>query len=214
MTSVSGPEGAAGLEAMRRLGRRRILAAVKRLHRREPLRADIRVDAVLREVRADHADRRPATHRGGGHLALDDDALRVLVDELVAEGALAGAGRRVRLPEHAPALEAGMRERVDRLFDGLREAGAAPPRVDGIAARLGIPPAVLDQLRAAGELVNVGEGIDYPRDRYQELRARLDAMARGGQLSTARVRDELRTSRRHAEALIAHRAAERRRHRR
>ncbi|HET9878871.1 MAG TPA: hypothetical protein VFQ81_06165 [Candidatus Limnocylindria bacterium] len=209
---MSGPE-TAELEAMRRLARRRILAAVKRLHRREPLRPDLRVDAVLREARADHADRRPSTHRGGGHLALDDDALRVLVDELVAAGELAGAGRRVRLPDHEPALDAEMRARVDRLFDGLREAGASPPRVDGIAARLGIPPAVLDQLRAAGELVNVGEGIDYPRDRYQELRARLDLIGRGGRLSTGRVRDDLRTSRRHAEALIAHRAAERRRHR-
>ena len=206
---MSGPDGAAELEAMRRLGRRRILAAVKRLHRREPLRADVRVDAVLKEARADHADRRPSTHRGGGHLALDDAALRVLVEQLVAEGELAGEGRRVRLPDHAPVLSAEMRERVDRLMDGLREAGASPPRVEGIASRLGIPPAVLDQLRAAGELVTVGAGIDYPRDRYQELRARLDAMGRGGRLTTGRVRDELRTSRRHAEALITHRADER-----
>lgn len=199
---------------MRRLGRRRLLTAVRRLHRREPLRGDVRVDSVIAEARADHADRRPSTHRGGGHLALDDNALRELVAQLVAEGELVGEGRRVRLPDHAPVLDPEMRERVDRLMDGLREAGAAPPRVDGPASRLGIQPTVLDQLRASGELVTVGPGIDYPRDRYEELRARLDQLGRGGRLSVGRVRDELRTSRRHAEALIAHHAAERQRHRR
>lgn len=200
-------------EAMLRLGRRRILAAVRRLHRREPLRADLRLDAVIAEVRADSAERRPAGHRGGGHLALDDAALRALAAQMLADGELAGEGRRVRLPEHAPVLDAAMRERVDRLLDGLREAGAEPPRIDGPAARLGIPPAVIEQLRGAGELVTVGPGIDYPRDRWIVLRERLDAMARANRMNVSRVRDELRTSRRHAEALIAHRAAERRRHR-
>ncbi len=195
------------------LGRRRILAAVRRLHKREPLRADHRIDAVIVEARADRSERMPAGHRGGGHLALDDAALRALVGILVEEGALAGEGRRVRLPGHSAALDATMRDRVDRLMDGLRETGAEPPRVDGLALRLGIPPSVLDQLRGSGELVRVGPGIDYPRDRYEALRARLDQIGQTGRLSVARVRDELRTSRRHAEALIAHRAAERRRHR-
>ncbi|HET7686378.1 MAG TPA: hypothetical protein VFM19_08255 [Candidatus Limnocylindria bacterium] len=208
---MADPAGAR--DAMQRLGRRRILAAVQRLHRREPLRADLRVDAVIAEVRADSSERRPPTHRGGGHLALDDAALRGLVAQMLADGELAGQGRRVRLPDHAPGLDPAMRERVDQLLDGLRAAGAEPPRIDGPASRLGIPPAVLDQLRGSGELVTVGPGIDYPRDRWIALRERLDAMARAGRMNVSRVRDELRTSRRHAEALIAHRAAERRRHR-
>jgi hypothetical protein len=197
----------------RRLAYRRILAALRRLHRREPLRADLRVDAVIAEVRADHAERLPTGHRGGGHLALDDAALLDLIGEMRADGTVAGEGRRIRLPDHEPTLDPEMRERVDALLEGLRSAGAAPPRIEGLAARLGIPPTVLDQLRAAGELVSIGPGIDYPRDRYLALAGRLDAMARGGRVSVARARDELRTSRRHAEALIAFRVEERRRHR-
>jgi hypothetical protein len=197
----------------RRLAHRRILAALRRLHRREPLRADLRVDAVIAEVRADHAERLPTGHRGGGHLALDDAALLDLIGEMRADGTVAGEGRRIRLPDHEPTLDPEMRERVDALLEGLRSAGAAPPRIEGLAARLGIPPTVLDQLRAAGELVSIGPGIDYPRDRYLALAGRLDAMARGGRVSVARARDELRTSRRHAEALIAFRVEERRRHR-
>ena len=209
---MTGPGPGTDLDAMRVLARRRILLAARRLHRREPLRADFRVDAVLNEVRADRSERLPASHRGGGHLALDDAALRELVDALVADGALVGEGRRVRLPDHEPVLDPAMRERVDQLLDGLRAAGANPPRLDGPAARLGIPPTVIEQLRGSGELVAVAPGIDYPRDLYETLRARLESLGKSGRLSVGRVRDELRTSRRHAEALIQHRTAERRRH--
>ena len=104
-----------------------------------------------------------------------------------------------------------MRERMDRLLDGLREAGTEPPRVEGIAARLGITPSVLDRLRRDGELVAVAPGIDYPREVWEFIRERLEGMGRGGVLNVGHVRDELRTSRRHAEAILAYRRAERRR---
>jgi len=194
----------------RRLAERRLLAALRRLHKREPLRADVRLDALIDEVRAAP----PAAargHRGSQPLAIGDEGLIAIVDAMAAEGQLVRTGRRVRLPEHKPTLEPEMRGRVDRLLDGLREARAEPPRIDGLAARLGIPPAVIGQLRAAGELVSVAPGIDYPRDTYQLLQERIDRIGAGGPLTVARVRDYLHTSRRHAEALLAHRRAEKQR---
>jgi hypothetical protein len=171
------------------------------------MRADIRVDAVLRELRADPGERRPSGHRGAGSLRdVRDAELLEIIDALVASGEVVGRGHRVRLPDHEPVLlDAEMRDRVGRLMAGLRDAGAEPPRVDGVASRLGIPPGVIEQLRAAGELVHVADGIDYPRAMADELRARMDEMARNGPLSSARLHDELHTSRRHAEALLAYR---------
>ncbi len=195
--------------AQHRLAAGRLQAALRRIHRREPLRADVRVDAVIAELRA--APRQPPGHRGSTPLALDDDALRAVVDDLVAAGTLIRSGHRVRLPEHAPSLEPEMRARVETLLAGLRAAGAAPPRVDGIAARLGIPAGVLAQLRATGELVTVAPGIDYPRDVWEELRSRIDTLATRGRLTVGPLRDQLHASRRHAEALLAHWRAERRR---
>ena len=93
-----------------------------------------------------------------------------------------------------------MAERVDRLLEGLRSAGAEPPRVEGLANRLGIPPAVVDQLRTGGMLRQIAPGIDYPADVWSALRARVEGMS--GQLTIARVRDDLHTSRRHAEAIL------------
>jgi hypothetical protein len=191
--------------AARQLGRRRLLAALRRLHRREPLKADHRLDAVIAEARADPGERRPGGHRGAGSLrGVSDAALRAEIDGLVTRGSVARDGRRVRLVTHEPMLaDDAMRERVERLLGGLRELGADPPRVDAVASRLGIPSGVLDQLRAVGELVAIGEGIDLTPDVLASLMARIDEMARHGPLTIARVRDELRTSRRHAEALLA-----------
>jgi hypothetical protein len=78
----------------------------------------------------------------------------------------------------------------------VREGGE-----DGLAGRLGIPPPVIDQLRAGGLLRAVAPGIDYPADVWSTIVARVEGMA--GTLTVARVRDELRTSRRHAEAILA-----------
>lgn len=198
--------------AQRRLAERRLLAALRRRHRRDPLRADVRLDAVLDELRADAGERLPGGHRGGGSLREVGDAELIgLVDELATAGRVVRTGHRIRLAEHEPVIaDREMRERVDRLLTGLREMGAQPPRIDAVASRLGIPPSVLGQLRAAGELVAIGEGIDYPRDMLDELLARMGEIAAHGPLSLPRVRDGLRTSRRHAEALIRYRREGRR----
>jgi selenocysteine-specific elongation factor len=196
--------------AQRRLAERRLVAALRRLHRREPLHADVRIDALLAEVRSDPGERRPAAHRGAGSLATAADAeLRAVVDDLAARGTLVRSGRRVRLESHRSAIDdPEMQARVERLLAGLAELGAQPPRVEGLAARLGIPGGVVDELRTSGAIVSIGEGIDYPSSVLVALMERLAAVAAAGPLTVGRVRDALRTSRRHAEALLAYRRAE------
>lgn len=216
MTVPSGLDGPGPMDpAQRRLAERRLIAALRRLHRREPLRADVRVDTVVAETRAAEP-RRASGHRGSLPLSLTDADLRAVVDGLVASGTMLRQGHRVRLADHAPVLDPIMRERVEQLLTvlreaGLREAGATPPRIEGSAARLGIPPSVLAQLRAAGELVAIAPGIDYPRDVWVALRARVDAIAERGPLTVRHVRDQLRATRRHAEAILAYWRAEGRR---
>jgi len=194
--------------AQRRLAERRLIDALRRLQRREPLRADVRVDRLLSELHA-AGPRKPSSHRGRQAVLLSDGELRAVVDDLVASGALRRTGHRVSLPDRAPALDPVMRDRVDKLLAALREGGATPPSADAVAARLGIPAALLDQLRAAGDLVAVGPRIDYPRPIWAELQQRLDALATEAPLSVRRVRDALATTRRHAEAILRRRDADR-----
>jgi hypothetical protein len=197
--SESGPIGAIDPD-QRRIAERLVLAALRKFHREQPLSADLRVDALVRRVRSAAGRKPPPRHRGAAPLTLDDAELRRVIDDMGDGGRLSRVGRRVGLPSARPQLDPEMGERVDRLMEGLRAAGAEPPRVDGLAARLGIPPAVVDQLRAGGLLRQVAPGIDYPADVWSALLARVEGMR--GPLSVARVRDELHTSRRHAEAIL------------
>jgi hypothetical protein len=190
--------------AQRRRAEFRLLSVLRRYHRREPLRSDVRVDTLVAELRAAEPAR-ASQHRGRQPLSLTDADLRRVVDAMVASGTLGRRGHRVRLLEQGPALESTMQERVDRLLAVLREAGATPPAVESVAARLGIPSALVDQLRAAGDLVRVGPRIDYPRATWAELSERLDRLAADVPLSVRLVRDALRTTRRHAEAILRRR---------
>lgn len=185
----------------RRVAERLILAALRRFHREQPLAVDLRMDGLVARVRVAAAQRPPSRHRGGAKLELEEAELRRVIDDLVADGRLTRTGRRIRLAEATPGMDPEMERRVMALMAGLRSAGASPPRVDGIASRLGIPPTVLEQLRAAGQLRRIAPGIDYPAEVWSTLRARVEGMR--GPLSVARLRDELRTSRRHAEAILA-----------
>ncbi|MCA1587784.1 MAG: hypothetical protein LC744_03740 [Chloroflexi bacterium] len=185
----------------RHVAERLAIQALRRFHREQPLAADLRMDALVSRVRALAARSRPRGHRGGTPLTLADAELRRVIDDLAADGRLVRDGRRLRLPEAQAGLDPQMGERVETLIAGLRAAGSNPPRVDGIAARLGIPPNVVDQLRATGALRAIAPGIDYPADVWAALRARVDEIR--GPMSVARLRDELRTSRRHAEAILA-----------
>jgi len=185
----------------RRVAERLVLAALRKFHREQPLSVDLRVDSLVSRVRAASGRKPPPRHRGSAPLTLEDAELRRVIDEMADDGRLARNGRRVGLAEVRPTMDPEMAERVERLMEGLRSTGAAPPRVDGFAARLGIPPTVLDQLRAAGMLRQVAPGIDYPADVWSALAARVEEMR--GPMSVARLRDELRTSRRHAEAILS-----------
>ena len=185
----------------RHVAERLVLLALRRFHREQPLSVDLRMDALVARV-TELAERRPPSrHRGGAKLELGEAELRRVIDDLVTEGKLVRTGRRIRLADAKTGLDREMAEKVSTLLAGLRAAGAAPPRVDGIAGRLGIPPAVIDQLRAGGQLRQIAPGIDYPADAWSAIRARVVGMP--GTVTVARLRDELHASRRHAEAILA-----------
>jgi hypothetical protein len=185
----------------RRVAERLVLQALRRFHREQPLSVDLRMDALVARVATLAARRPPSRHRGGARLTLEEAELRRVIDDLVTAGSLVRSGRRLRLADAEPSIDPEMAARVSQLIAGLRSAGAAPPRVEGIAARLGIPPTVIDQLRAAGQLRQIAPGIDYPAEVWSALRAKVESLP--GMITIARLRDELHTSRRHAEAILA-----------
>ena len=83
----------------------------------------------------------------------------------------------------------------------LRLAGHEPPD----AAALGDAAAELPALRAAGRAVRIGKAMHAHPDAIEAVRARVEAIiAAEGSVTMARLRDDLATSRKYAQALLEH----------
>ena len=181
---------------------RRLMVALRRLHAAQPLQPDHRIDAVRRAVQA-APTARSRRHRGGSVRAIDDPTFDAALDALVAAGRVERNGRRIQLTGNRPVLGDQMRARANALLDALRAAGVTPPRAETVARNLGVPVAVVEGMRAAGELVSIAPGIDYPADVLADLVEHL-AGAVTGEPSRAAIIDELGVSRRYADALLSH----------
>jgi selenocysteine-specific elongation factor len=100
-------------------------------------------------------------------------------------------------PEPLPASALALEQR-------LRAAGHEPP------SESELDPADLRALRDAGRAVRVGRAMYAHPDAVASVRARVEAViAAEGSITLARLRDELATSRRYAQALLEHLDAER-----
>jgi selenocysteine-specific elongation factor len=81
----------------------------------------------------------------------------------------------------------------------LRDAWFEPP------AEAEVDAAALAELRRAGRGIRVGRTLHYHRDALEEIERRLvDVVAREGAITLGRLRDELDTSRKFAQALLEH----------
>jgi selenocysteine-specific elongation factor len=129
----------------------------------------------------------------GGGLVLDPRARRT---------------RRPREPEEPqgapkPAAPAGPRplsQAALRLEEWLREAGHRPPRDNELGDDVA---GALAELRDSGRVVRLDQATHIHREALDAVRARVAEIVRAeGSITLARLRDELDTSRRYAQALL------------
>jgi selenocysteine-specific elongation factor len=100
-----------------------------------------------------------------------------------------------------PAAEAPLAPAALALEERLRAAGHEPPST----ADLGDDAEHLPALRTAGRAVRVGRDLHAHPEAIAAVRARLEALVQAeGPITLARLRDELGTSRRYAQALLEH----------
>jgi selenocysteine-specific elongation factor len=112
---------------------------------------------------------------------------------------------RVREPEPPPAPPPqALAASALALEERLRAAGHEPPNESEL------DPADLRALRDAGRAVRVGRAMYAHPDAVADVRARVEnVIAAEGSITLARLRDELQTSRKFAQALLEHLDAER-----
>jgi selenocysteine-specific elongation factor len=101
----------------------------------------------------------------------------------------------------APALRGALSDGARALEERLRAAGAEPPS----EAELGAVAPHLAELRAAGRAVRVGRSMYAHVEALERVGERVRRIIGAeGSITLARLRDELGTSRRYAQALLEH----------
>jgi len=160
---------------------------VRAHHAAEPASPGLPLPAARAELAL--AARRRATL---GRAAADEVA-RELVDRLVADGALARDGDRLRDPARAAGLPPATLAAMDRLVTTL--AVAAPPSLAAAAREAGCPPDGLRALETAGRIVRLEDDLAWAAETYRALVKQAIAMAAAAPLSPAALRDATGTSR-------------------
>ena len=147
----------------------------------------------------------------GGGVVLESHALRhgasgAVVSRLARIRRGEAAGPPAEAPEPAaaralPLAREALSAEALALEQRLRRAGAEPPS----EAELGADARHLPELRAAGRAVRVGRSMYAHADAVAEVGERVrEIIAADGSITLARLRDELGTSRRYAQALLEH----------
>jgi selenocysteine-specific elongation factor len=160
----------------------------------------------------DKADSRRPVSRGAlaDAAGLSDLAAASVLEELVAADEV-----RVRGPGFVPARRvSGDDPRVESLLDALLADGLEPRGVDALAATVGMTGdearGLLEELALEGRVAAVKPGIYYHPDGLAEARRRVVSLCRrDGSVTIARLRDELRTSRKYTQALLEYLDAQR-----
>ncbi len=173
--------------------REAVLAAIRSYLKANPLRPSMPV-----------ADLRAQMER-----RTDEPVLRYVIDELVAEKAVARGDGTVSLPSYEAAMPAEDRADADRVESAFRRGGFEPPSEDEVCRSLRLPlnrfRKLMGSLLRQGKLVRIDPKITYPKDAYDKAReAALALLRKNGNLTIAGLKTELGTSRKFACALLEH----------
>ena len=133
--------------------------------------------------------------------------VRLLVQELEAEGALNREGPLLRLPGHRVQVPTGDQALVDRIRALLDKAPMAPPDLKQIAEELGVQrPKLIGLMRALEaehSVVAVAPDLYFAAAVVERLRKGLtEALSGGKTITAAAFRDQYQTSRKYAIPLL------------
>jgi selenocysteine-specific elongation factor len=142
-------------------------------------------------------------------LGLLPAAFGAVLRELAAEGVLAERDGIAALPGHAVELGAGSGPAA-RLLELLRAEPFAPPSLAEATRESGAGPELVRALERSGDIVRLSPDVAFTQDAYQRAVDKVRAVVQAdGQVTVARLRDELGASRRPILALLEHLDAQR-----
>lgn len=171
--------------------RARALSALSNFHREQPLRRGMPKEELGRKV------------------GWSGNEWSAAVEALAREGAVTSHASLVAVPSHRGGVS-DRREEADRVLNVLRRDPFSPPGEADLRAEAKTDASFLAALAAEGEIVDVGSGLYFAREAYVKVcRQVIECVRADGEVTVARVRDVLGTSRKYALALLEHMDAER-----
>jgi selenocysteine-specific elongation factor len=127
----------------------------------------------------------------------------VLLVAFVFHGIVNRIDNRVRLPEFKITYSTDQELRVKSLLEQFAGNPYGPPSLKESRDLVGRD--LLEGLIESGQLVNVGEGVVFLKDTYEEMIERITTRLRAeGEITVAQVRDMFDTTRKYALALMEH----------
>ncbi len=130
------------------------------------------------------------------HLKLGAHAPEAL-ERLVSQGAIAGEGSYLRLPDHSIRLTPAQQAKVDDFLKSLAASPYSPP------AESMPGPDLLNMLVEQGKVVKVSDNIAFAAATYREMVTRItDRIRSDSRVGLGGVRDMFGTSRKYAQALL------------
>jgi selenocysteine-specific elongation factor len=136
-------------------------------------------------------------------LQLPTKVFNAVVAQAATRGLLADRGPAVSLPSHRVVFDSDQRARVEDLLAACRANPYGTPLVRDAQAQVGAE--VFGVLLEQGQLVQVSDDVFFLSETYKEMVERVTAaLAGGGTLTVAQVRDMFSASRKYALALMEH----------
>ena len=135
------------------------------------------------------------------------EVFRPVLDDLCGNGALVLQEAQVALPGHKVRLSRQEQDAVDRLADLFRRAGFSSPLEEDAAKQLRFDPVLFKKawrtLSESGELIRLNPKVFYHRETLEKARDIIaQHIQRKGQITIAELRDQLRLSRKYAQAML------------
>ncbi len=163
-----------------------------------------RVASLLRDYHAMYALRLGMPREElKSRLGLEGKVFSVCLDAWIRDGLLREAAGAIVLAEHTPTPSAADQARIERAQSRLDAARFSPPTVKELVDEVGEEAYAF--LVATRALVQVSADVAFSSSAYAELLQRVQALlAREGEATVARIRDEFDTSRRYVLALLEH----------
>lgn len=127
----------------------------------------------------------------------------LLIDQLLADGALAEQGGLLRMPAHAVTYSAEQQVQIARLMADFDSGKFQPPSVK--EALEFVSEELLSALIAAGDVVRLNADVIFRNTEYRQmLEGTLAELKSGKPVSVATFRDQFNTSRKFALAFLEH----------